>query len=81
MAGWWDRAACRELRTAVFFPGQHDPFATAAAKRICERCAVRADCAAYASARPELQGIWGATTALERNPRRRGGADRDAGAG
>jgi Transcription factor WhiB len=54
---WLARAACAEVRTAVFFPAPHDLFAIEVARRICERCDVQAECLAYAVARPDLDGI------------------------
>lgn len=38
---------------------------------ICGGCPVRAECAAYALARPTLEGIWGAMTHPERESVRR----------
>lgn len=36
------------------------------AKRLCQRCPVVKECATYAIAHPDLQGIWGGLTPRER---------------
>ncbi len=66
---WMSRGACRHADPELFFP-----IATAtgpaarqveAAKAVCGRCVVRANCLSYAlEAMPE--GIWGGTTLEER---------------
>jgi WhiB family redox-sensing transcriptional regulator len=61
---WTARAACRGANTAVFFAT--DEFSLAAARRLCRRCPVRRECAAYALARPDVTGVWGGLTDAER---------------
>jgi len=67
---WRHLAACRGMRTALFFPepGRRDPAAVAEAKSVCAGCAVRERCLAAAMA--EEQGIWGGLTASERREAR-----------
>ncbi|HEY6786032.1 MAG TPA: WhiB family transcriptional regulator, partial [Trebonia sp.] len=65
------RGACRQTDPELFFPvaGQAARQA-AAAKAVCGRCAVCADCLSYAlEIMPE--GIWGGTTQDERRAGRR----------
>jgi WhiB family redox-sensing transcriptional regulator len=67
---WWAHAACRGEDPRLFFPdprsSNHD-----AARAICGRCAVTAQCLAGALARGEAYGIWAATTPVEREAMRR----------
>lgn len=74
--------SCRDswLDPSAWFPdkGEHGTRQDAA-KAICRACPVRQPCLAYALARHEPHGIWGGTTAAERNrpqraARRRGKA-------
>ena len=69
---WHQRAACRGMGLALFFPGQGDP--TEEAKAICEGCPVRSQCLDAALAVPTTTGIWGGTTGLGRRIMRRGAA-------
>jgi WhiB family transcriptional regulator, redox-sensing transcriptional regulator len=67
--GWMSRGACRQADPELFFPiaAGIGPAAlqVAAAKAVCDSCAVRSDCLSYAlAAMPE--GIWGGTTLDER---------------
>jgi WhiB family transcriptional regulator, redox-sensing transcriptional regulator len=71
---WMSRGACRQADPELFFPiaAVTGPAArqVEAAKAVCERCAVRANCLSYAlEAMPE--GIWGGTTLEERRAARR----------
>ena len=66
---WMLRGACRQVDPELFFPVEAVTGAgarqAAAAKAVCGRCAVRANCLSYAlEAMPE--GIWGGTTLEER---------------
>jgi WhiB family redox-sensing transcriptional regulator len=67
---WWAHAACRGEDPRLFFPdprsSNHD-----AARAICGRCAVAAQCLAGALARREAYGIWAGTTPAEREAMRR----------
>ena len=68
---WTEQAACREpgIDPELFFPvGESGPAIrqVAAAKAICARCPVAADCRAWALRTGEPAGIWGGTTPEER---------------
>jgi WhiB family transcriptional regulator, redox-sensing transcriptional regulator len=75
-ASWADYGACREPGTDpdLFFPvSDSGPAAgqIAAAKAICSRCPVAAECRDWALAAGEPAGIWGGTTPEERRLLRR----------
>lgn len=61
---WMTRAACRGA-TELFF--DDTPLGVRRAKQRCLRCEVRQICYEFAMADPTLQGIWGRTTARERD--------------
>jgi WhiB family redox-sensing transcriptional regulator len=66
--GWRGRAACRDVDPDLFFPvGTSGPAReqTAAAKAVCARCPVAADCLAFAL-RSLPDGIAGGMTPAER---------------
>lgn len=67
---WRDYAACDPSNADLFFPESsgipHD-VDIAAAKRICKRCPVQAQCLAYAMEHDERTGVWGG---LDENERR-----------
>lgn len=67
--------ACYGVDTDDFFPGKGRDAdkQTADAKSTCRSCPFVQDCLAYALARPDLYGIWGATTHQERAALRRRG--------
>ncbi len=70
-ASWFERAACREpgVDPELFFPlGETGPSAreVAAAKAVCARCPVAAQCLDSAMQAGEPAGIWGGTTPAER---------------
>jgi WhiB family redox-sensing transcriptional regulator len=68
--GWMSRGACRQMDPELFFPIATVARQAEAAKALCGRCAVRADCLSYAlEIMPE--GIWGGTTQDERRAGRR----------
>jgi len=50
----------------MFFPHPSDRAGIAAAKEICNGCPVLVECLRYAVRKPNLQGIWGATTQRQR---------------
>ncbi|MVO87899.1 WhiB family transcriptional regulator [Streptomyces sp. p1417] len=62
--GWQTDALCAQTDPDLFHPAVDKPVREA--KRICAACPVRDDCLAYALARPDIQGIWGGTTARDR---------------
>ncbi|SER95826.1 WhiB family transcriptional regulator, redox-sensing transcriptional regulator [Lentzea xinjiangensis] len=55
---------CAETDPDAFFPTKGDGIRHAV--RTCLSCEVRAECLAYAVARPELDGIWGGTSNRQR---------------
>jgi WhiB family transcriptional regulator, redox-sensing transcriptional regulator len=66
--GWMSRGACLGEDPELFFPiAAKGPalHQISAAKRICQRCAVRALCLTYAVENRQ-SGIWGGTTSEER---------------
>jgi excisionase family DNA binding protein len=73
---WRAESVCRKHPTRWWFGG--DQRETVLAKRICAGCAVNAQCLEFALLRPELLGVWAATTPAERAAMRRtGGATVD----
>jgi len=57
-------ASCRGMGPGFFFPTNSVAFARA--ERVCARCPVAAECLAAALEDPSLHGIWGGTSARER---------------
>ena len=68
---WRTNAACRGADSNLFFPDRGDNAAVAQALAICATCTVRAECLEEALSRPELLGVWGGKTAVERRQIRR----------
>ena len=66
---WRAASVCRKHPTRWWFAGSHRE--TVMAKGICGGCAVREPCLEFALSRPELLGVWGATTPVERATIRR----------
>lgn len=62
---------CRQHPTDWWFAGGHHD--TMLAKRICADCVVQPQCLEFALGRPELLGVWAATTPNERAAMRRAG--------
>lgn len=60
--------ACATEPTEVFFP--HESEDPTPAKAICQVCAFRRPCLAFALTR-QVQGVWGGTTEAERRSLRR----------
>lgn len=61
---WMDRIACAGMDPKLFYPRGTDKATTTAAKSVCERCPVRAQC-------DELRGnakvgIWAGTSSADR---------------
>jgi excisionase family DNA binding protein len=74
---WRAESLCRKHPTRWWFGG--DQRETVLAKRMCAGCAVNAQCLEFALLRPELLGVWAATTPAERAAMRRtGGAPVEA---
>ena len=61
---WAERALCAETDPEAFFPEGGDN--GKAAKRVCRRCEVRAECLAYALEHGEEFGVWGGKDARQR---------------
>ncbi len=70
---WRDDAACRGADSNLFIPdrGANGVAAVEKALAICATCTVRAECLEEALSRPELLGVWGGKTAVERRQIRR----------
>jgi WhiB family redox-sensing transcriptional regulator len=66
---WRFRAECRTADPRLFFPSS--PVVGDRAKRVCSRCTVRDECLHHALAVGERHGIWGGTTADERQHMRK----------
>jgi WhiB family transcriptional regulator, redox-sensing transcriptional regulator len=75
--GWWaERALCAQADPNPGSPDRNQCELSQLAKRICARCAVRAECLEYALSGADTwggitTGIWGATTPRERDQLRR----------
>ncbi|MGW1894673.1 WhiB family transcriptional regulator [Streptomyces sp. NPDC002004] len=72
---WLLRAACAAEDPELFFPvGTSGPARreTEAAKRICARCPVTAQCLSWALRTGQTAGVWGGTGEAERAELRRG---------
>ena len=67
---WQDRALCAQTDPEAFFPEKGG--STREAKKICQRCPVRAECLEYALANDERFGIWGGLSERERRRMKRG---------
>lgn len=77
---WRHRAACRGVGSALFFPaGASDERTIEAAKEVCGRCPVSAECLEYAMDTNQQMGIWGGLTARDRRSLRRNLRRRAAG--
>ncbi|WP_432133501.1 MULTISPECIES: WhiB family transcriptional regulator [unclassified Streptomyces] len=66
---WMRRAACLDEDPELFFPvGTTGPALRdiAAAKQVCARCPVTAECLAYALTSGQRSGVWGGTCEEER---------------
>ena len=58
---------CSDYDADIFFPEYYsDLKAVAKAKEICGDCWMQKQCLEYAMQDPRLDGIWGATTPLDR---------------
>jgi WhiB family redox-sensing transcriptional regulator len=67
---WQERALCSQTDPEAFFPEKGGT--TRDAKRICERCEVRAQCLEYALAHDERFGVWGGLSERERRRLKQG---------
>lgn len=71
---WQEQALCAQTDPALFFPEKGD--SNWAAKMICRRCPVQAECLQHAVDNGEMHGIFGGLTPKERKAMRR--AEREA---
>lgn len=67
--GWQERALCAQTDPEAFFPEKGG--STREAKKVCQRCDVRAECLEYALANDERFGIWGGLSERERRKLRK----------
>ncbi|MEU8537109.1 WhiB family transcriptional regulator [Streptomyces parvulus] len=69
---WMARAACIGVDTRAFYAnGKHSREQVNAAKKVCNACPVRAQCAAYAITTGEKWGVWGGMTQKQLRQKRR----------
>jgi WhiB family redox-sensing transcriptional regulator len=61
---WVLESLCAQVDDEIFFPEKGG--STAAAKSVCRRCPVAAECLEYALANNERFGIWGGLSERER---------------
>lgn len=66
---WQEHALCSQTDPEAFFPEKGG--STKAAKRICSRCDVKAECLDYALDHDERAGIWGGLSERERSKLKR----------
>lgn len=57
---WMEKAACRGMPTAIWFPTNTDYATSLVAKSICKSCPVRSKCQEYG--KTEQFGIWGGSS-------------------
>lgn len=62
---WRLDAACRDTDPETFYP---EGLSSYPAKRICERCDVKAECLDYSVRNRERFGVWGGLGEQERRP-------------
>jgi WhiB family transcriptional regulator, redox-sensing transcriptional regulator len=67
---WMDRANCRGLDPALFFPGRGDHQGQREALKVCGGCEVRGECLEHALEESEHQGVWGGMSERGRKVRR-----------
>lgn len=66
---WLADALCAQTDPEAYFPARGG--STRAAKQICLRCPVRAECLEYALEHDERFGVWGGLSERERRPLKR----------
>lgn len=74
MADWRHRARCRTEDPELFFPVGNGAVAqqqVVAAKAVCGRCPVSADCLLWALSSGQDSGVWGGLTEDERRALKR----------
>jgi WhiB family redox-sensing transcriptional regulator len=70
-AKWMDRGICTDLHDDTFYPDAKDNPGLVtkqikAAKKVCDQCPVKAECAHWALDHDEPEGIWGGLTVGDR---------------
>ena len=73
---WRDGALCAQVDPEIFYVEKGG--STAAAKRTCRACDVRAECLEYALEHNEKWGVWGGMSERERRPLERQRRERAA---
>lgn len=70
MDNWFDKAACKDVPSEIFYPDgldrAEDQKREAAAKIICKSCPVAAECLMHAIENEEKYGVWGSFAPKER---------------
>lgn len=66
---WVENAVCAQTDPEAFFPEKGG--SALAAKKICARCPVEAECLEWALVNDERFGVWGNTSQQERKALRR----------
>jgi WhiB family redox-sensing transcriptional regulator len=66
---WLNRAKCKDMDPAIFFPS--DSIGVRVAQTICAECPVKAECLEYALDDGVDHGVWGGTSERERRRIRR----------
>lgn len=62
---WQERAKCRGMDSAIFFPAKGE--SSAKAKSVCRNCPVKAECLEFALGSPrETNGVWGGQSINDR---------------
>ena len=61
---WLDRIACKGMDPQLFYPRGTDQAQTAAAKAVCARCPVRAQCEELRG--NAVVGVWAGTSSADR---------------
>lgn len=61
---WKEKAACRGMDTAIFFPEQGQPNTLALA--VCKTCPVSQECLNFALSNYERYGVWGGKSERKR---------------
>lgn len=61
---WKELAACKNVPTRLFFPGQGEP--NEIALRVCRSCPVTQECLKFALDNYERFGVWGGKSEKQR---------------
>lgn len=67
---WMHAGLCRTEQPDLFFPVHTNQYAATLAVQVCKNCPVLAECLAF-SLGADVDGVWGGTTARERDRLRR----------